>query len=57
MGIAHGDRVTVNTDGSRINAIATLRAAVPEGTVFLESGLGSDSASELDAGLVEIERA
>ncbi len=57
MGIAHGDRVTIATDGSRISAIATLRAAVPEGTVFLESGLGENSASELDAGLVEIERA
>jgi NADH-quinone oxidoreductase subunit G len=58
LGIGHGDRVTVGTDGSRVHAIATLRAAVPEGSVFLESGINEDSASELDGGgLVEIERA
>jgi NADH-quinone oxidoreductase subunit G len=54
MGIAHGDRVTVACNGSQVRAIATLRAAVPEGSVFLESGIREDSASELDAGLVEI---
>ncbi|HEY1539326.1 MAG TPA: NADH-quinone oxidoreductase subunit NuoG [Solirubrobacteraceae bacterium] len=54
LGIAHGDRVTVASDGSQVTAIATLRAAVPEGSVFLESGIGADSASELDPGLVEI---
>ncbi len=58
LGIGHGDRITVGTDGSRVHAIATLRAAVPEGSVFLESGISSDSATELDGGgLVEIERA
>jgi len=54
MGICHGDRVVVGSNGSRIHAIATLRAAVPEGTVFLESGISEDSATELDGGLVEI---
>jgi NADH-quinone oxidoreductase subunit G len=48
---ARGGGTLVSTS---IQAIATLRAAVPEGTVFLESGLGEDSASELDASLVEI---
>jgi NADH-quinone oxidoreductase subunit G len=56
LGIGHGDRVVVGSNGSRVNAIATLRAAVPEGTVFLESGIAEGSAAELDAGLVEIER-
>jgi NADH-quinone oxidoreductase subunit G len=54
LGVAHGDRVTVACNGSQVHAIATLRAAVPEGSVFLESGIREDSASELDAGLVEI---
>ena len=68
LGVDHGDRVTVASAptgglgrtgdgplvGTRVTAIATLRAAVPEGSVFLESGIGADSASELDASLVEI---
>jgi NADH-quinone oxidoreductase subunit G len=54
LGIGHGDRVTVASKGSQVQAIATVRAAVPEGSVFLESGIREDSASELDAGLVEI---
>ncbi len=57
LGVAHGDQVTVSSNGSQVNAIASLRASVPGGTVFLESGLEQDSASELDAGLVEITRA
>jgi NADH-quinone oxidoreductase subunit G len=57
LGIGHGDRVVVGSNGSRVSAIATLRAAVPEGSVFLESGIRENSATELDAGLVEIERA
>jgi NADH-quinone oxidoreductase subunit G len=54
LGVRHGDRVVLGSNGSRVHAIATLRAAVPEGTVFLESGIPEDSASELDGGLVEI---
>jgi NADH-quinone oxidoreductase subunit G len=54
LGVRHGDRVTVASDGAQVNAIASLRAAVPEGSVFLESGIADDSASELDSGLVEI---
>ena len=55
LGVSHGDRITVASNGSQVQAVATLRASVPEGTVFLEHGIGEDSASELDAGLVEIE--
>jgi hypothetical protein len=40
-----------------VQATVALRASVPEGTVFLETGIGSDSASELDASLVEVTRA
>jgi NADH-quinone oxidoreductase subunit G len=54
LGVAHGDRVTIASNGTRIRAVATLRAAIPEGTVFLEAGISEDSASELDASLVEI---
>jgi NADH-quinone oxidoreductase subunit G len=54
LGVAHGDRITVGSNGTRVHAIAALRAAVPPGTVFLETGISEDSASELDAGLVEV---
>jgi NADH-quinone oxidoreductase subunit G len=54
LGVAHGDRVTVGSNGSRVHATAVLRSTVPEGTVFLEEGIPQDSASELDGGLVEV---
>ncbi len=54
LGVAHGDRVTVGSNGTRVHAVATLRAAVPEGTVFLETGIPEDSASSLDDPLVEV---
>ncbi len=54
LGVAHGDRVTVASNGSRVRATAVLRSAVPEGTVFLEQGICEESASELDDGLVEV---
>jgi NADH-quinone oxidoreductase subunit G len=56
LGIAHGDHVTVGSNGARVRATATLRAAVPPGTVFLEDGIAEDSASELDSPLVEVTR-
>jgi hypothetical protein len=37
-----------------VHATATVRAAVPEGSVFLETGLLADSASAIDGGLVEV---
>jgi NADH-quinone oxidoreductase subunit G len=54
IGIAHGDRVTVGSNGSSVHATAVLRAAVPEGTVFLETGIAEDSATELEDALVEV---
>ncbi len=54
LGVAHGDRVTVGSNGTRVRATAILRSAVPEGSVFLERGICEDSASELDDGLVEV---
>ncbi len=54
LGLAHGDRVTVGSNGSTVQATVALRSAVPEGSVFLEEGISEDSASELDDGLVEV---
>ena len=54
LGVAHGDRVTVGSDGSRVSATVSLRAAVPEGTVFLETGISEHSASALESTMVVV---
>jgi hypothetical protein len=48
--------VVVGSNGSRVRATAALRASVPEGSVFLEEGISENSASELEAPLVEVTR-
>ncbi len=48
-----GDRVVVGADGSTVDATVTLRDAVPEGTVFMETNALDDGR----AGLVEVRKA
>src|SRR4051812_1775325 len=57
LGIAQGARVVVGADGRRVAATVALRAAAREGTVYLETGVGADSASALDGPLVEVHKA
>ncbi len=57
LGLAPGERVTVGANGSAVNAIVAVRAAVPEGTVFLEASTEEDGAVALDPGLVAVNRA
>jgi NADH-quinone oxidoreductase subunit G len=45
-----GDRVVVGSDGQVVDATVTLRAATPEGTVFLET-------NALEGPLVEVRKA
>ena len=52
-----GDRVVVGADGHSVRATVSLRAATPEGTVFLETAIPEDSASALDGPLVEVRKA
>ena len=48
----------IGSNGTRVEAVVHLRDAAPEGTVFLQAGLGGDgSANLLDGPLVEIEKA
>jgi NADH-quinone oxidoreductase subunit G len=54
IGVGDGDRVTVASNGASVRATVALRAATPEGSVFLETGIPADSANALDAGLVEV---
>ncbi len=57
LGIASGERVVVGSDGHSVRAVAHLRAAAPEGSVFLETAIGEDSANALDGPLVEVTKA
>jgi NADH-quinone oxidoreductase subunit G len=57
LGVAHGERVVLGTDGHSIEAIVHLRDATPAGTVFVETGLAADGANALDGPLVEIRKA
>jgi NADH-quinone oxidoreductase subunit G len=58
IGVGDGDRVRVGTNGTRVNATVSLRAAVPPGAVFLLDALdGADSANALTGPTVEVERA
>jgi NADH-quinone oxidoreductase subunit G len=57
LGIRDGDRVAVRENGTRVEAGAKLRAAIPPGTVFLAEATQENSANALTGGLVTIERA
>ncbi len=54
LGVGHGERVDVGSGPRTVGAIVHLRAAAPEGTVFLETGIGTDSANVLGGPLVEV---
>jgi NADH-quinone oxidoreductase subunit G len=54
LGIGDGEPVAVSADGTRVEAEAVVRAAVPVGTVFLEEGTATSPANALTAALVEV---
>ena len=56
LDVALGERVRVASDGRAVTATVTVRAAVPPGSVFLETGVPEDSASELEGPLVEVRK-
>jgi NADH-quinone oxidoreductase subunit G len=58
LGIAHGDEVAVAQNGTRINAKAFVRSAVPAGSAFLAEGIaGKQSANTLTEPLIEVHKA
>jgi NADH-quinone oxidoreductase subunit G len=58
LGIAHGDEVTIAQNGTRINARAFVRSAVPAGSAFMAEGLdGTQSANTLTEPLIEVRKA
>ncbi len=54
LGIAHGTRVVVGSDGHSVSGVAHVRAAAPDGSVFLETAIPQDSAANLEGPLVEV---
>jgi NADH-quinone oxidoreductase subunit G len=54
LGIADGEHVLVTQNGTRLNARAVIRSAVPAGTAFLAEGLAADSANVLTEPLIEV---
>jgi NADH-quinone oxidoreductase subunit G len=57
LGLAHGQRVEVGANGTRVRATVALRNDVPAGTVFLEEGVAEDGANLLSGEeLVEVRR-
>jgi len=56
LGLADGDRVEVGSNGTRVRGAVRLRAAVPNGSVFLADGTPEEAANLLTEALVEIQR-
>ncbi|HEY5144797.1 MAG TPA: molybdopterin-dependent oxidoreductase, partial [Solirubrobacteraceae bacterium] len=54
LGIAHGAHVVVGSNGHSVSGIAHVRAAAPDGSVFLETAIPQDSAANLEGPLVEV---
>ena len=54
IGIGNGQRVELGSNGSQLEAVAQLRSDVPEGSIFIESGLTSVGLSATEGELVEV---
>ncbi|HZU61092.1 MAG TPA: molybdopterin-dependent oxidoreductase, partial [Solirubrobacteraceae bacterium] len=58
LGIVSGEILHVSQNGTSLRAKATVRSGVPEGTVFLATGIASESANGLTQGTeVEVAKA
>jgi NADH-quinone oxidoreductase subunit G len=58
LGLAHGERVEVGVNGTRVRATVALRNDMPAGSLFLEENVAEDGANALTgAATVEITRA
>ncbi|MGI8803717.1 MAG: molybdopterin oxidoreductase family protein, partial [Solirubrobacteraceae bacterium] len=57
LGLGQGDEVLVTGGDGQVRGRAELRAAVPEGRVFLETGIAHQNANALEGPLVSVHRA
>jgi NADH-quinone oxidoreductase subunit G len=56
LGIASGEEIEVAQNGTRLRAAAAVRSGIPEGTVFLATGIADDSANALTEPEVEVRK-
>jgi NADH-quinone oxidoreductase subunit G len=56
LGVGSGDRLEVAQNGTRLSATAAVRSDVPPGTVFLATGIASDSANAFTEPTVEVRK-
>jgi formate dehydrogenase major subunit len=56
LGIRSGETIEVSQNGTRLSATAAVRSGVPEGTVFLATGIAAASANALTEPTVEISK-
>jgi NADH-quinone oxidoreductase subunit G len=56
LGISSGDTITVSQNGTSLSAPVVVRSGVPEGTVFLATGVAENSANAFTAPEVEIRK-
>ena len=54
IGVSQGGRITITTDGVSVTATAAIRSDVPEGSVFVESGVNGGGPLPADGDLVEV---
>jgi NADH-quinone oxidoreductase subunit G len=54
LGILHGEDVVIAQNGTRLNAKAFVRSAIPPGSAFLADGLAAQSANVLTESLIEV---
>ncbi|MBA2348343.1 MAG: molybdopterin-dependent oxidoreductase, partial [Solirubrobacterales bacterium] len=57
LGVGHGEHVVVGSDAASVEAVVVLRHGAPEGSVFLQTGIGDGAANVLEGPLVEIRKA
>ncbi len=57
LGIKHGEHVVVGADGASVEAVVVLRQGAPEGSVFLQTGIGEGAANVLEGPLVVVKKA
>ena len=56
LGIVTGETIEVGQYGTKLEAKAAVRSGVPEGTIFLATGVASDSANALTEPEVEVRK-
>jgi anaerobic selenocysteine-containing dehydrogenase len=56
LGIASGDTIIVSQNGTSLSAPAIIRSGVPEGTVFLATGVAEGSANAFTDPQVQVRK-